>query len=84
MPSYMGETIMENIVKLYIDGELVDFKQEKDKFNDDYLFVAENGRFVKFPKEGNLEEMINNYNEANKKQVKLEPEVTYGEVETNE
>ena len=66
-------------VQLMFDGVMYTCKREEDR-NGEYLFVAENGRFAKFPKDANLEEAIALHNEANSEELeKIEP-VTYGEV----
>ena len=74
---------MENKIELMFDGVLKECVQKEDR-NGEYLFEAEDGSFVKFPSEGNLNEMIEAHNEANKEKVEVIPDVVYGEVETIE
>lgn len=72
---------MAEIRELMVDGQPTKFTRQADR-NGEYLYVAEDGRFVKFPKEVNIEEAIARYNEANSNQVEIVQDVTYGRVET--
>ena len=72
---------MEEIVELYFDGVLKECRREEDR-NGEHLFVADDGRFVKFPATGSLEEMIAKHNKANDNVPDIIPDVEYGEVIT--
>ena len=60
---------MEKIT-LYFDGVGKECQLKPSK-NGEYLFEAEDGSFVKFPKDADLEKAIDKYNESNKKEVEL-------------
>jgi hypothetical protein len=66
--------------ELMVDGQMKQFTRQPDR-NGEYLYVAEDGRFVKFPKDVNIEEAIARHNEVNSKPVELVEDVTYGRVE---
>lgn len=72
-------------VELYFDGVLKECKLEDDR-NGEYLFVAEDGSFVKFPSKyedgDSLEKAIERYNKANDNIPDIIPDVEYGEVIT--
>jgi len=72
---------MEKEVEIMFDGVLKPCKLEDDR-NGEYLFVADDGRFVKFPVGGDLDDMIAAHNKANESEVEIIPDVEYGEVIT--
>lgn len=72
---------MEETIEVYFDGVLVECHREEDR-NGEYLFVAENGRFVKFPADADLDEAIERHNKANDKVPEVIEDVVYGEVTT--
>jgi hypothetical protein len=74
---------MARTVNLYFDGVEEICTQEEDR-NGEYLFVAPSGHFVKFPKDGDLNEMVAAHNEVNNKEVEIIPDVEYGEVVTHD
>ncbi len=65
------------------DGILQDTRQEDDR-NGEHLFVADDGKFVKFPKDGDLDEMVAAYNKANEEEPEVIPDVVYGETITSD
>lgn len=68
-------------VTLMFDGVAKVCSLQEDR-NGEFLFVAEDGSFVKFPADCNIEDEINAYNEVNSKKVELNLPVQYGEVIT--
>jgi hypothetical protein len=70
-------------VDLMFDGVKKACKLQSDR-NGDFLFVAEDGSFVKFPKDSDLNEVIANYNEANSRKVRVIEETLTEENETQE
>lgn len=61
------------------DGVAKECALVEDK-NGEYLFVAEDGSFAKFPADCNIEKAIEAHNKANAKEVELNLPVQYGEV----
>lgn len=68
-------------VKLFFDGVEYECTREEDR-NGEHLYVAPNGRFVKFAKDADLDEAIKLHNEANKDEVEIIEEITYDNVIT--
>lgn len=68
-------------VELYFDGNPVQCERQDDR-NGEHLFVAPNGRFVKFAADVNLDEAVARHNEFNSKKVEKVKDVVYGEVTT--
>jgi hypothetical protein len=51
-------------VNIHIDGESVEAKVETDS-NGEIIVTAENGRFLKFPKDSDLKAEVKKHNNAN-------------------
>jgi hypothetical protein len=72
---------MAKTVELYFDGIKYTCEQQEDR-NGEYLFVAENGRFAKFPADADLDEAVKLHNEANNQEVEIVEEKVYENVIT--
>lgn len=68
-------------VDLMFDGVLKTCVRQEDR-NGEHLFVADDGRFVKFPADADLVKSIALHNEVNSDKVEIIPDVEYGEVIT--
>ncbi len=71
----------ETKVELMFDGILQECVLKEDR-NNELLYVADDGQFVKFPVTVDLEEAIENHNDANSKEVEVIEDVSYGDVTT--
>lgn len=61
-------------VEIMFDGVLMECTREEDR-GGEHLFVAPNGRFIKFPVDVDLEEAISTHNEVNKHIIEATPDV---------
>lgn len=72
---------MDNI-ELNFNGILKSCTKQNDT-NGELLFVSEDGDFVKFPADGDLEALVAAYNSANEENFEVVADVTYGAVIIN-
>ena len=66
-------------IKLMKDGVEKSYTKQPDR-NNEHLFVAEDGSFVKFPADADLDELIAKHNEANSAHVEVIDEDEHGNV----